>query len=126
MELLFEAAMALEKKLDRLLGEYDGMTFAQYRVLCVLDTLGDANMGQLADLTHSSRGNVTGIVDRLEEAGWLERHRSKRDRRVVKVKLTKPIKKIKAVITKAFAEDALPEAVQTYLTTLIQQLCGAA
>lgn len=126
MELLFEAATALEKKLDRLLSQFDGMTFAQYRVLCVLDVLGDANMGQISDLLHSTRGNVTGIVDRLEEAGWLDRHRSKKDRRVVKVKLTKPIKKIKAAVAKALLENALPEAVQTYLTTLIQQLYGAA
>lgn len=126
MELLFEAATALEKKLDKLLSEYDGMTFAQYRVLCVLDVLGDANMGQIADLVHSTRGNVTGIVDRLEEAGWLDRHRLKKDRRIVKVKLTKPIKKIKLAVAKALSENALPEAVQTYLTTLIQQLYGAA
>ena len=59
----------------------------QFWVLGVLEG-GPRRMGDLADLARTSQASLTGIVDRLEERGLVERIRSAEDRRVVQVGLT--------------------------------------
>lgn len=45
-------------------------------------------MSDLADCAHTSQASITGIVDRLEEHGLVERSRPDDDRRVVQVAVT--------------------------------------
>ena len=45
-------------------------------------------MGTLADSLDVSQASATGIVDRMEQRGLIERHRDDEDRRVVRVALT--------------------------------------
>lgn len=59
----------------------------QFWVLGVIEG-GPRRMGDLADLARTSQASLTGIVDRLEERGLVERIRSAEDRRVVQVGLT--------------------------------------
>jgi len=59
----------------------------QYWVLGVLAD-GPKRMSDIADWAQTSQASVTGIVDRLEERGFVERVRSDADRRVVRVGLT--------------------------------------
>ncbi len=67
-----------------------GITGAQFGVLrCVSDAGPDGLM--LSDLSRRlmvTCGNITGVVDRLEQAGYLRRERQSCDRRVVRALLT--------------------------------------
>jgi DNA-binding MarR family transcriptional regulator len=56
--------------------------------LMVLDADGPVPMRHLADALVCSTPNVTGLVDRMEERGLVERSRDTDDRRVVHVRLT--------------------------------------
>jgi len=59
----------------------------QFWVLGALES-GSRRMSDLAERTLTSQASLTGIVDRLEERGLVERVRSIEDRRVVAVSLT--------------------------------------
>jgi MarR family 2-MHQ and catechol resistance regulon transcriptional repressor len=67
--------------------DYD-LTVPQFGVLEALYHLGPLSLGELADKLLVTGGNVTYVMDRLEEHGWVRRERSGEDRRVVKAKLT--------------------------------------
>jgi len=59
----------------------------QYWVLGVLSD-GPKRMSDLAERARTSQASLTGVVDRLEALGFVERVRSAADRRVVEVALT--------------------------------------
>ena len=67
--------------------DYD-LTVPQFGVLEALYHLGPLSLGELAEKLLVTGGNVTYVMDRLEEHGWVRRERSGEDRRVVKAKLT--------------------------------------
>ena len=69
------------------IAEY-GLTAPQFGVLEALYHLGPLALGELADKLLVTGGNVTYVMDRLEEQGLVERVRSPQDRRVVQAKLT--------------------------------------
>jgi MarR family transcriptional regulator, organic hydroperoxide resistance regulator len=63
-----------------------GLAPMQAHALRLLDR--PVNMGDLADLLQCDASNVTGIVDRLEQRGLVERVAEPGDRRVKKLQLT--------------------------------------
>jgi len=67
--------------------EYD-LTTPQFGVLEALYHLGPITLGDLADKLLVTGGNITYVMDRLEEQGLVYRQRSPEDRRVVQAKLT--------------------------------------
>lgn len=69
------------------IAEY-GLTAPQFGVLEALHHLGPLALGELADKLLVTGGNVTYVMDRLEEQGYVRRERSPEDRRVVQAKLT--------------------------------------
>lgn len=75
--------------LDRFFEEH-GITGAQFGVLrCCADAGADGLMlSDLSRLLMVTCGNITGMVDRLEQAGYLSRERSPEDRRVTIARLT--------------------------------------
>ncbi|HWA00299.1 MAG TPA: helix-turn-helix domain-containing protein, partial [Caulobacterales bacterium] len=50
-----------------------GMSGAEHKVFGALSALGVATPGQLAKLSGFTTGAITGIVDRLERAGYAKR-----------------------------------------------------
>lgn len=78
----------VEKRCDKFLSQRHNLTMPQYQLLLAALSESDTTLGGLSDHLNCSRGNVTGIVDRLERDGWLVRERSSEDRRVITVKLT--------------------------------------
>lgn len=78
----------LEKRCDRFLTNRYNLTTPQYMLLLAAMYESDTTLGGLSEQLNCSRGNVTGIVDRLERDGWLVRERSTEDRRVITVRLT--------------------------------------
>lgn len=68
-------------------GGTDQFQRQQSWVLSALTT-GPRRMSELAECARTSQASLTGIVDRLESLGFVERIRSAEDRRVVEVALT--------------------------------------
>ncbi len=68
-----------------------GLSTPQFNVLNLLagpEAKGGYAQRRLAELLVVDRSNVTGLVDRMEAAGWVERRDDPEDRRVYRVALT--------------------------------------
>src|SRR3989442_533475 len=63
------------------------MTVTDLQVMDVLESTGPSTAGQLADLTGLTTGAITGMLNRLEEAGLVRRERDESDARRVIVRL---------------------------------------
>lgn len=86
---LLRAGMAVGGEVRPLFHEH-GITPPQWDVLQALAAAGPDGM-MLSDLSQRllvTCGNITGLVDRLEEAGLVERTDDPQDRRVVRARLT--------------------------------------
>ncbi|HEY5629662.1 MAG TPA: MarR family transcriptional regulator, partial [Candidatus Limnocylindrales bacterium] len=66
-----------------------GISMTHFNVLTLLRHHEAMPMGRLADILDASMSNATGIIDRMEERGLVERIRVPDDRRVVLVSPTK-------------------------------------
>ncbi len=79
-----------------------GVTASQFDVLATLHrATGDGmRMGEISERLLVTEGNVTGLVDRLEGAGLVERGADPADRRALRVRLTP--------VGRAVAERAIP------------------
>ena len=109
LPLLQTIADLVEKRCHRFLSRNYGLTMPQYQLLLAAMYGGATTLGSLADELNCSRGNLTGVADRLERDGWLVRERSTEDRRVVNIRLTEKGKKvweIKNALAKEMAEIA--------------------
>jgi DNA-binding MarR family transcriptional regulator len=65
-----------------------GISMTQLHVLNLLDRHGEMAMSRLADMLDVSMSAATGLVDRVEEHGYVERIRVPRDRRIVLARIT--------------------------------------
>lgn len=63
-----------------------GVSMTQFHVLTLLEHHGALPMSRLAEMLDVSLSNATGLIDRMEEAGLVERVRDADDRRVVHVR----------------------------------------
>ena len=65
-------------------------------------------MGELAAMMHCDNSNLTGIVDRLEERGLVERTAAQGDRRVKLIALTETGHELRAEMARLMAEPPEP------------------
>jgi DNA-binding MarR family transcriptional regulator len=65
-----------------------GISMTHFHLLSMLDRHGVLTMSQIAEMLDVSVSNATGLIDRIEERGYVERVRPPDDRRVVQVKVT--------------------------------------
>jgi DNA-binding MarR family transcriptional regulator len=65
-----------------------GISMAQLNILYTLHRSGEMPMSRLAETLNVSLSNATGLVDRMEERGFVERTRVPEDRRIVQVRIT--------------------------------------
>jgi len=65
-----------------------GISMTQLHVLNLLDRHGEMAMSRLADMLDVSMSAATGLVDRTEEHGYVERIRVPNDRRIVLARIT--------------------------------------
>jgi len=77
----------LSASLFRAAAAQAGITATDMQVLDLLESAGPATAGQLADLTGLTTGAITGMLNRLEEAGFVRRERDPNDGRRVIVRL---------------------------------------
>jgi DNA-binding MarR family transcriptional regulator len=99
----FPAGVAPDPLVDSIVGELHGMigslrcagtgrmvkagiSMTHLHILWVLEHHGELPMSRLADLLDVSLSNATGLIDRMEERGLVERVRVPDDRRVVIVR----------------------------------------
>src|SRR6476660_2497790 len=105
-----ETAHMLRKAFDRLASGL-GVTRAQWKVLFRLDRMPGLRQVELADMLEIEPITLCRIVDRLEEAGLVERLRDPSDRRAWRLQVTAQaqplIEKLKAIgaqlVEEAFA-----------------------
>jgi DNA-binding MarR family transcriptional regulator len=86
-KLFFEIGMAHRIKVGAALNEL-GLGFAQAHALRMLDPDEPRPMSALAERLFCDASNVTGLVDRLERRGLVERRSAEGDRRVKALTLT--------------------------------------
>jgi MarR family 2-MHQ and catechol resistance regulon transcriptional repressor len=92
-----------------------GLTTPQFGTLEALYHLGPLSLGELADKLLVTGGNVTYVMDRLEDQGLVYRYRCPDDRRVVQAKLTN---EGRALVADVFpAHVAYVEQLSSHLTT---------
>lgn len=95
-ELTYELTRSVLKTADTFLRESQrlfrplGLTAAQFNVLNLLadQPPGGISQRQLGDMLVVDRSNVTGLLDRLGESGWVRRSDDPADRRVYRISLT--------------------------------------
>ena len=65
-----------------------GISMAQLHILYTLQGSGEMPMSRLAEVLHVSLSSATGLIDRIEERGFVERTRVPEDRRIVLIRVT--------------------------------------
>ena len=65
-----------------------GLTYTQYIVFLCLWEYGETAVGDLCRRLYLDNGTITPMIKRLEQEGYLTRHRHPEDERVVKICLT--------------------------------------
>lgn len=77
-----------DRRLRSAAAEHLGLTSADFDAVHYLASAGPVPAGRIAEAMGITTGAVTGLVDRLERAGWVERARHEVDRRQVVVQVT--------------------------------------
>ncbi len=86
---LFRTVALLEDASDTLFVSY-GITAAQYNVLRILRGAGNIGLGrnEIRERMVSRMPDVSRLLERMEQAGWIKRERSATDRRCIPTTLT--------------------------------------
>jgi DNA-binding MarR family transcriptional regulator len=91
LEVAFLAAMrqtgALMQLMTQAAADRVGINATDMQCLNILSFRGQMTAGELAKATGLTTASITGVVDRLEEAGYVTRERDAHDRRRVVVKI---------------------------------------
>jgi DNA-binding MarR family transcriptional regulator len=119
----FEIGMAQRTKVGVELGEL-GLSFAQAHALRLLEPGRPMPMSALAERLFCDASNVTGIADRLEARGLVERQSAEGDRRVKALTITPSGLKLRERVLRIMSEPpeaiaALPEADQRALRDIL-------
>jgi DNA-binding MarR family transcriptional regulator len=107
--LLFEIGMEHRQGIGVALREL-GLTFTMAHALRLLDPDSPRPMGEIAELLVCDASNVTGIADRLEARGLIERHPGEADRRVKVLALTPAGVELRDKVLELMAEPPAPIA----------------
>lgn len=85
--LVVRTARSMRKALDIKFAE-KGITATQFMVLDALKDRGALPLSEIGRKIYLDKPAITGLADRLEKDGFVERRRSSDDRRVVRLHLT--------------------------------------
>jgi DNA-binding MarR family transcriptional regulator len=108
-QLFFEIGMVQRQRVGAALGEL-GLTFSQAHALRLLDRERPMPMNALAGRLLCDASNVTGIADRLESRGLIERRAAEEDRRVKGLVLTDAGEELRVQVYELMSEPPEPIA----------------
>jgi DNA-binding MarR family transcriptional regulator len=99
-----------------------GLTPQQHQVLVALRAVdgGELSIGDLADTLLLKPHSVSGLADRLESAGLVERVRSGSDRRVICLRLTNRARDLMASLSRTHRDEL--RRIRPLLISLLSQL----
>lgn len=101
------AAATLMRKLRRSLAAVADMTAAEYATLIGVwycERSGKSSVRDIANHMHIAAAHVTAELGKLEDARLVTKEQSKRDKRVVEIKLTKKADELLDVLASTFKE----------------------
>ncbi|MDB5326141.1 MAG: transcriptional regulator [Phycisphaerales bacterium] len=84
---LGDAAMRIFRTAEKTLGEH-GITLPQFDVLTNLAMRDGLTQQELAARLQVTKGNVCGLLDRLEKLGWVIRRPDEKDGRINRLSIT--------------------------------------
>lgn len=90
---LFSSMRQITRNLEDLfsiIAEKSNLTVLQLMIILSLasEENGESSIGSLGDLVGVTGGNISNITKKIESLGYIKRERSKKDERVVNVRLT--------------------------------------
>lgn len=91
LDRIVETAIYLQAESRRLAKEQcakHGITATQLNALKLLQSVGDLSLSDLSKRMSATNSAITGLVDRMVDAGLVVREQSAEDRRVWKIRLT--------------------------------------
>ena len=88
-----------------------GLTRSQSGVLKILDTYGPLSSADLSRKLYMTPSNMTGIIDRLEKKGLVDRTRQPVDRRVVLITLTESGKDLSRLLPDSIERKLVSELI---------------
>jgi MarR family transcriptional regulator, organic hydroperoxide resistance regulator len=106
-QLLVKFFFAQREHLPSLGDEFD-LSPVQCHVLHLIEPERPMPMGRLADTLSCDASNVTGLIDRLEARGLVERRPSREDRRVKVIQLTPTGSRLRAQLLRRMTGGTLP------------------
>jgi len=125
---LVEAYFAFLRRNDRNIRSL-GLTPSQFDVIATLGDTHGISCGELSAKTLVTKGTLTGVLDRLEAKGIIERVRSKSDRRCTMIRLTVKGERIyrdvfpaQMAFLKPYYERALSAGQMNDLRTMLMRL----
>jgi len=87
------------------IGAEVGLTSVQAITLMLVDASHPRSMGSFCTVFHCDAGNMTGIIDALEERGLVSRQNDPNDRRIKVIRLEAAGKKLQQQITTRLSQD---------------------
>jgi len=106
------------RRITKDLAARHGVTGPQLAVVKMLEPVGKLSLSELSWKIRARNSTVTGIIDRMEREGLVERRRSEDDRRVIHITLTRkgqrlateipvePVQIFRQILSELSARDA--------------------
>lgn len=132
LDRIVETGVYLQAESRRLAKEQcakHGITATQLNALKLLQSVGDISLSDLSKRMSATNSAITGLVDRMVQAGLVAREQSPEDRRVWKIRLTaegRAMAKKVDVAPWEILRDALSALPQAELDGLIKTLLKVA
>lgn len=101
--LIHEVARLMRRSFDQRVQEL-GLTQAQWRTLVHLSRSEGMNQSALAEILEIRPITLTRLLDKLQQAGWIERRQDPSDRRVYRLYITAQAQPMLAQLDTAAAE----------------------
>jgi len=97
--LMFRTARGMKKMLDSNLSEFN-VTSSQATILNTLASNDGQSLSDIGKSVHLDKPAITGLADRMEHDGLVERRRTSSDRRIIQLFLTEKGKRLYKKIEK--------------------------